>query len=294
MSVSAKRFVSVIIPTYKDWGRLSLCLQALEKQTYPNELIEILIVNNEPETEPPSSLRLPTNARLLNEARPGSYAARNRGLEEAKGGLIGFTDSDCLPEPNWISNAVAECENQLDTHFRITGPVVLFREQEESWLAWKFESITAFNQKYNVKCGVSVTANLFVKKSVFDIVGNFDPSLFSGGDVAWNRLASQKGVALVYSDSVVVNHPARASMGDVINKSRRVFGAEFVRASHEKRLLQFVLGLMAPPVRYGRVLVNDGKSISNLLFACFVYWGIKLLMLFEIIRLSLGGKPVRE
>lgn len=286
--------VSVIIPTYRDWERLALCLDALHRQSYPSSLIDILVVNNDPATPPPASLALPTNARMIQEASPGSYAARNRGLEEAKGDLIGFTDSDCIPEPDWVANAAAEAANQKDDSFRITGPVRLFRKAGESWMAWKFESITAFNQKHNVRNGVAVTANLFVSRAVFKQVGKFDAELFSGGDIAWNRLASQKGVALAYSDAVVVNHPARATMGEIISKSRRVFGGEFVRAQRDGRLLRFLLGLLAPPVRYMRILINDGKPISNILFASGVYWGIKLLMLPEMIRLSFGGTPARQ
>lgn len=286
--------VSIIIPTYRDWERLALCLDALRNQTYPGSLIEVLVVNNDPATPSPVSLVLPTNARMIQEPIPGSYAARNRGLQEAKGDLIGFTDSDCIPEPDWVASAVSAAINQNDESVRITGPVRLFRKPGESWMAWKFESITAFNQKHNVRNGVAVTANLFVSRAVFKQVGMFDAELFSGGDIAWNRLASQKGVALVYFDAAVVNHPARATMGEIISKSRRVFGGEFVRAQRDARLLRFFLGLLAPPVRYMRVLINDGKPISNILFASGVYWWIKLLMLPEMIRLSFGDTPARQ
>ena len=39
-------FVSVIIPVYNDSNRLKLCLQALEKQTYPSERYEVIVVDN--------------------------------------------------------------------------------------------------------------------------------------------------------------------------------------------------------------------------------------------------------
>lgn len=294
MNITNSATVTIIIPTYRDWERLALCLDALRNQTYSDSLIEILVVNNDPAAVLPSSLVLSANTRILQEASPGSYAARNRGLEEAEGDLIGFTDSDCMPDCDWIANAVSEAIRQTGDSFRITGPVRLFRKPGESWMAWKFESITAFNQRHNVRNGVAVTANLFVSRAVFERVGMFDAELFSGGDVAWNRLASQKGVALFYSDSVVVNHPARATMGEIIRKSRRVFGGEFMRAKREGHLLRFALGLLVPPIRYARVLINDERQASSILFACGVYWGIKLLMLPEIIRLSLGGTPARQ
>src|SRR5690606_18155071 len=143
--------VSVIIPTYRDWESLAQCLDALKNQTYPASSIEILVVNNDTGQLVPSGCASSPNVRILQESKAGSYAARNRGLVEAKGELIGFTDSDCIPEPDWIANAVAEASRQDGGLFRITGPVNLFRRQGGSWMAWKFESITAFNQKHNVR-----------------------------------------------------------------------------------------------------------------------------------------------
>lgn len=294
MTVSPEIRVSVIVPTYRDWDRLALCLDALRRQTYPETLVEILIVNNDPQAMLPASLELAPNARLLEEERPGSYAARNRGLEEASGDLIAFTDSDCVPEPDWIANAVVEAGGLANKKFRITGPVRMFRDPRGSWLAWKFESVTAFNQKHNVRKGVAVTANLIVSRVVFERVGVFDAALFSGGDVAWNRLASQLGVPLVHSDKVVVNHPARVSMKEILNKSRRVFGGGYVQAQRERRRMVYVLRHLVPPLKYAWTLFNDGKPAASIVFACTVLWGLKILMLAEFVRLSLGAAPKRQ
>ena len=39
-------FVSVIIPVYNDFLRLRICLKALENQSYPKDLFEIIAVDN--------------------------------------------------------------------------------------------------------------------------------------------------------------------------------------------------------------------------------------------------------
>ena len=284
--------VTVIIPTYKDWARLQLCLNTLSKQSYPAEYIEIIVVNNDANEEGSQHIHLPRNAILMKEAAPGSYAARNAALKIAKGEVIAFTDSDCLPSDNWIVEAVKVFEENAEAQ-RVTGPVNIFKELNGGWLAWKFESVTAFNQQYNVKSGVSVTANLFVKRHVFNTVGHFNASLFSGGDVEWNKRATQAGIGLLYMPKVLVMHPARLSMRALVTKSRRVLGGGFVRAKKEKRLLHYTLRHLVPPVRYAKVLVDDGKPLLDVLFAVLIYWGLKILMIFEIFRLSLGAKPVR-
>jgi GT2 family glycosyltransferase len=284
--------VSIIIPTYKDWARLQLCLNALSRQRYPAEYIEIIVVNNDANEDGSQHINLPSNAVLINEATPGSYAARNAALKIAKGEIIAFTDSDCLPSENWVSEAVKVFEENAEAQ-RVTGPVNIFREINGGWLAWKFESVTAFNQQYNVKSGVSVTANLFIKRHVFSTVGQFNASLFSGGDVEWNKRATLAGVSLLYMPKVLVMHPARLSMHALITKFRRVLGGGFVRAKQEKRLLHYTLRHLVPPVRYAKVLVDDGKPLLDVVLAVLVYWTLKVLMIFEVLRLILGAKPVR-
>ena len=285
--------VTIIIPTYKDWARLQLCLNALSVQTYPTANFEVIIVNNHSDEFVPEGLVFPANTKIIHEIKPGSYAARNAGLAIAKGEVIGFTDSDCIPDNNWIANAVDSMfsNGNLD---RLTGPVKIFREPEGSVLAWKFESITAFNQKRNVKKGVSVTANLFVKKTAFDQVGNFDSALYSGGDIEWNKRATALGLGISFSNNVLVMHPARTSFREILVKSRRVAGGGYVIAKRHKRLVLYILRHFVPPIKYIGVLINDeDNNIKDVAFAGLVFWCLKLMMVFEILRLHLGGKPIR-
>ncbi len=283
--------ITVIIPVYHDWDRLRLCLSSLEKQTCGSDLFEVIVVNNDVNDFIPP-LNSPLRLTVLTEEKPGSYAARNRAIENVTTEVIGFTDADCLPDANWIAEAVRSFRGD-DNVERLTGPVKIFRELDGNWLAWKFESLTAFNQQYNFKNGVSVTANLFVRKSVFNKVGLFNPNLFSGGDIEWNKRATTVGVNLHLLNSILVMHPARLSMLDLINKARRVHGGEFSQAKQECRLTRYIFRLIAPPLKYAKVLHGDRKSLFDLAFAVTVYWFIKVLMVFEILRLTFGGRPIR-
>ena len=39
-------FVSIMIPVYNDRDRLTLCLAALEHQTYPKDQYEVIVIDN--------------------------------------------------------------------------------------------------------------------------------------------------------------------------------------------------------------------------------------------------------
>ena len=104
-----KHFVSVIIPVYNDSARVKICLEALEKQTYPQNLYEVIVVDNASDEYPAIKdvVCQFSQAIAAYESRPGSYAARNKGISLAKGDIIAFTDADCIPAKNWIEKGVA-------------------------------------------------------------------------------------------------------------------------------------------------------------------------------------------
>jgi GT2 family glycosyltransferase len=213
------QFISVIIPTYHDWDRLKLCLDALSNQILSQESFEVIVVNNDPKNLVPFSTNV-SNVIFVDEDKQGSYAARNKGLSLAKGDIIAFTDSDCIPEANWLSNAL-EVFNKNPDACRIAGRIKLFSNSKEN-NAILFERVFAFKQKqYAERLGTALTANLLVKKKLFHNVGLFNDQLMSGGDVEWGIRARNAGFPIVFSENVQINHPARESVQELIEKRRR-------------------------------------------------------------------------
>ena len=63
---------------------------------------EIIIVNNGALEDVERIVNQYPQCRYVYEATPGSYAARNAGIAHAKGEIVAFTDTDCIPSPNWL------------------------------------------------------------------------------------------------------------------------------------------------------------------------------------------------
>jgi len=104
---SEQPFVSVVVPTRNRAQMLRELLSALERQEY--ESFEVIVVDDASEDETAVLLAgwQGPNRRAFRLPRPwGSYAARNRGVEEARGLLVAFTDDDCRPEPGWLTALV--------------------------------------------------------------------------------------------------------------------------------------------------------------------------------------------
>ena len=92
-------FVSVVIPVHRNPDGLRLCLDALQRQTYPDSHFEVVVVDNGGNEDLGPMVSEYSNARLCYEEVPSSYAARNTGARHARGSVFAFTDSDCIPAP---------------------------------------------------------------------------------------------------------------------------------------------------------------------------------------------------
>ncbi|MCW9706759.1 glycosyltransferase family 2 protein [Fodinibius salsisoli] len=210
---------SIIIPTYNDWERLLKCLKALEKQTLAKGRYEVIVVDNSKTGKVPDRISLPDWVQFVHEPEPGSYSARNKGADKAIGEVLAFTDSDCVPDKHWL--AKAEARFDTSTCDLLGGKVKIFQNEEGNKYGFLYERVTAFPQHKNVPKGKGVTANLFIKKSVFDTVGGFRSTLKSGGDWEFTLRCTQKGYEMIYCEEVLVWHPAR-TLPAILKKQKRM------------------------------------------------------------------------
>ncbi|MDY6868177.1 MAG: glycosyltransferase, partial [Chloroflexota bacterium] len=148
-----------------------------------------------------------------------SYAARNKGISAANGQIIAMLDADCTPVPNWIEKGVEVLAND---NVDLVGGNVEFRFSANPTAAEVYDSISNLQIKRNIEeRGVAKTANLFVRRSVFEKIGGFHSDLKSGGDVTWTGKATSAGFKLVYSNEAKVYHPTRR-LSALLQKQIRV------------------------------------------------------------------------
>jgi GT2 family glycosyltransferase len=241
-------------------------MEALFKQTYPKNLFEVIIVNNAPGDIVPPDLVIKENFKIINENQPGSYAARNTALNIAKGEIIGFTDSDCIPDQNWIQNAV-NCFRNNSSVYRVAGPVKIFTRGEKPRNVELYDLIYAFPQKSYVKQGIAVTANLFSYRKNFEVVGLFNQNTMSGGDIEWGKRAQKLGLTIMYSDDVIVHHPARDSYNLLFQKAKRVGKGQVVFAKKKEGMLEYVreaFSVLRPKTWEIKRIFEEGKNLNFL------------------------------
>jgi glycosyltransferase involved in cell wall biosynthesis len=291
-------FVSVIIPVYNDSERLKICLEALDNQTYPKACFEVIVVDNGSETDVAAVVAQFDQAVIAYENRTGSYSARNKGLSVAKGEIIAFTDSDCIPAPDWIEKGVANLL-RLPNIGVVGGKVeCIFTVPGRPTAVEVYDSITYLDQKYWVEVDkFAITANVFTFREVFDHVGLFNDTLKSGGDMEWGKRVSSSAYKIFYADDTRVRHPARNSFIQHYKKQVRVAGGfqDFKRQNPDLFTTSLPRDLLPPMRRILRACSDTRiRGIALKAKVIFVTLSLYLVKVYEIIRFRLGGRPRRS
>jgi glycosyltransferase involved in cell wall biosynthesis len=106
--------VSVVIPTYNRSALIGRTVDNVLSQTYADT--EVIVVDDGSTDDTLTVLnRFGDRIRVLSQANRGPSAARNRGLEVARGEIIAFQDSDDLWMPTKLERQVALLESSGPT-----------------------------------------------------------------------------------------------------------------------------------------------------------------------------------
>lgn len=96
---------SIVIAVYNDWDPLNHCLQSLQEQTKA-PAFEVIIVDDGSKEPTPQNIRdwvryYPLTIASMPHAEIS--AARNRGIQMAKGAVLVFIDADCKLQANCLA-----------------------------------------------------------------------------------------------------------------------------------------------------------------------------------------------
>ena len=135
-----------------------------------------------------------------------SYAARNRAVLASRGSVLAFCDADCRPEPEWLERGVEALERTDLVAGRIRFDVPPRRT------AWTLVDIDGSkDHEHSVRVGLAETANLFLRRELYDTVGGFEGEIAEYGDYDFVERCVAAGARLTYAPAAVVSHPVRTS-----------------------------------------------------------------------------------
>ena len=121
---------SVIIPAYNAEDTVEACIKSVLDQSLARERFEVILVDDGSRDGTAGIVeRYPV--RYFRQENQGPAAARNKGAQLAKGDIILFTDSDCVPDHRWLENMVAPFSENPD----ISGVKGAYKTRQKSLTA---------------------------------------------------------------------------------------------------------------------------------------------------------------
>jgi glycosyltransferase involved in cell wall biosynthesis len=195
--------VSVVIPALDVAEHIGASLESVLGQTHPP--FEVIVVVDGPDSvtadavatfgEPVRMIRRTTTE--------GPATARNRGIREARAGLIAFNDADDLWLPQKLERQVAAFRANPGLACSLTR-LELFWEDE---VAWEEDTVREAGRADGVPGYASIT--MLAPRSTFDRVGMLDEDRWHSDAVEWLMRVREAGLEIEMIDEVLVRHRRR-------------------------------------------------------------------------------------
>lgn len=205
--------ISVVIPLYNKEQSIATTLQTVLNQTYQD--FEIVIVNDGSTDHSVEEVAKVTDPRirLIHQSNAGVSAARNRGIEEARGEFVAFLDADDEWNPDYLKTqykltqkypecSVFACNYEFkDAQEKVTPTIIrkLPFKGEDGILSNYFEVANCSHPPL-------WTSAVMVKKNAIQSIGGFPIGIKSGEDLlTWARLAVNGKIAYAKQAYAVFN-----------------------------------------------------------------------------------------
>jgi GT2 family glycosyltransferase len=200
--------VSVIIPTFNGSKRLPQCLKALAAQDFSGK-IEVVVVDDG-STDGTNQLvenEFP-NVLLMTQQNQGPAVARNKGARKAQGDIILFTDDDCVPESNWITQMVLPFTKDN----KIVGVKGAYKTRQKPIVArfvqLEYEDKYRKLARHRDNIDFIDTYSAGYQRSVFVESGGYDTQfrVACAEDVELSYRLSNAGLKMVFNPDAIVFH----------------------------------------------------------------------------------------
>ena len=211
--------VSIVIPTFNRRDQLERTLAGLAAQVDVEVGLEVIVVSDGSTDGTDEWLRsgaTPLEVSACFQANSGPAAARNRGIEAARGTLVVFLDDDVVPDPDLVSAHVRKHQS-LDDDLVVIGPMWTPYDCELTpWVRW--EQRTLYRQYEAMLRGEWAatprqfyTANASVARQHLESVGGFNPAFRRAEDVELAYRLADAGLSFAFAPEAAVFHYALRS-----------------------------------------------------------------------------------
>ena len=220
--------ISLIICTRDRCRKLARHLESLGRIAFERSW-EIIIVDNGSVDETAAVVRefmrtAPAPVSLVFEPKPGKSNGLNTALGVAQGQIIVFTDDDCYPAEDFLSQVWSAFRDPSVGY--VTGRIMLHDPADAPETINESTTPRTLPGRHYVYPGTVMGANMAFRRQVFIDIGGFDP-LFGPGaafnsteDLDVGSRASAKGWMGQYHPEVIVRHHHERKSSDIARMAK--------------------------------------------------------------------------
>jgi GT2 family glycosyltransferase len=209
----APPLVSVVVPTADRRAILIECLEHLLRQAYPRDRYELIVVDDGSRDGTSAAIRRLSIGRsepvirYAHQPRRGPAAARNAGIELARGDPICFLDDDALAPAHWLA-AVVEGANRHPDAGCLGGPVRprLECRAPPTCRSHELAGMRLDHGRADTEVDEVWGCNMAVRASAILRTGTFDERLAVAEDWDWGQRLRAAGGRIVYLPDAWVSH----------------------------------------------------------------------------------------
>ncbi|HEV8194348.1 MAG TPA: glycosyltransferase [Ktedonobacterales bacterium] len=253
--------VSVITPTYNRRESLLATLRALARQTVAPTSFEALVISDgstDGTAEACARLDVPYTLRYFEHDHQGPAAARNLGVQEARGELLVFLDDDVVPDDDLIDVYLAH--HRQYQHSVAIGPLLPPSDMRlQPWVRWEEKML--LQQYADIAAGKWAptfrqfyTGNASVSRQEVIAVGGFDPQFLRAEDVELAFRLRDRGLEFHFLPTARGLHYARRAFRSWFDIPRGYARADLLMASEPGQ--EWILTLMGEEFHYRQPLVR--------------------------------------
>jgi glycosyltransferase involved in cell wall biosynthesis len=210
--------VSVIIPVHNGARYLRAALESVFAQTY--NPFEVIVVDDGSADDSGVIAQSFPDVHYIHQANQGVAAARNHGIEAARGEFFAFLDQDDLWTPEKLKLQVEYLLNNSDLGYTLTQQQ-FFLDPGASLPAWfRKELLSSAHTGW-------VLGTLVVRRTAFEKVGNFATGYSAASDGDWFFRAKAAGISMAVVPELLLlkrihgaNESARAK--EILAELRKV------------------------------------------------------------------------
>jgi cellulose synthase/poly-beta-1,6-N-acetylglucosamine synthase-like glycosyltransferase len=278
--------LSIVVPAYNAANTVAGCIRALLDLCLSEPYEIILVDDGSTDNTAQIVESFGPGVCVLRQPHRGAAAARNAGVQMARGDIILFTDADCEPVREWaetLANAIRGGADGAKGTYRTRqrGVVARFVQAE-------YESKYRHMEKLEHIDFIDTYSAAYRRQALLD-TGGFNEQLAVDEDQELSFRLAEAGKRLVYVPEAVVYHRHVTSPVDYFRRKFRIgYWKAFVGAMHPERMVSdshtpqgmkleimlagagvasFLAAPFAKPARRACMMLGLGFAITTVPFA---------------------------